>query len=634
VNFRKDINGLRALAVISVVLFHFFPELVPGGFIGVDIFFVISGFLMTSIIYNGLSRNTFNIFTFYLGRARRILPALIVLCSFLLIYGWFTLLPSDYEQLAKHAASSVTFLSNFIYFRESGYFSAGAHEKWLLHTWSLSVEWQFYILYPIAIIALKRVFGLSPLRNILLCSTGLLFIFSVYSSYRWPTASYFLLPTRSWEMMAGGLIFLFPFRASLKCNRFFEFSGLFLIFISLLFTSEKDAWPGFMALLPVCGTLFIMFANNQQSKITGNKFTQCIGKISYSLYLWHWPIVVYISYLGYSDSFAHNLGGLLISIVFGFISYEVVERKLSTYFTLNSFSRVLLTTLPVISVSIIIFFKQGIISDIRPISVSEQALFIEKYKVKHQNLREAYWLKCNGYAAILKNGIADIDDSCTAKSGSGGVFLWGDSHAEALSYGLRTTLSKSVPFSQVTSAGCKPNYADSTQRGDLKVACDSSNQFALKKISEIKPEIVIVAQANEHELVDWEKLNTLLKNIGVSHVILSGPLPQWLPSLPVVVAKRHWNDEKQITDASLDSSIVQTNQILSSRKSGVSPMFINVLDELCSFRDSNYYCLVRLGEGNSLITVDYGHLSREGSKFVVKNILYPKIEPLLAQRAQ
>ena len=134
--FRKDINGLRAIAVIAVVLFHFNPSAVTGGFAGVDVFFVISGFLMTGIIFRGIEQNNFSILRFYVARANRIIPALAVLCMALLIFGWFYINPVDYQIIGKHIASSITFLSNIIYWRESGYFDAASHEKWLLHTWS------------------------------------------------------------------------------------------------------------------------------------------------------------------------------------------------------------------------------------------------------------------------------------------------------------------------------------------------------------------------------------------------------------------------------------------------------------------------------------------------------------------
>ena len=143
-NFRYDINGLRAIAIIAVILFHFNPAWVPGGFSGVDVFFVISGFLMTGIIFRGLENNNFSLFEYYASRANRIIPALAVLCMILLVFGWFYLIPSDYKALGKHVERSMLFISNFAYLKETGYFDSSSYEKWLLHTWSLSVEWQFY----------------------------------------------------------------------------------------------------------------------------------------------------------------------------------------------------------------------------------------------------------------------------------------------------------------------------------------------------------------------------------------------------------------------------------------------------------------------------------------------------------
>ncbi|GAL07089.1 O-antigen acetylase [Photobacterium aphoticum] len=203
--FRADINGLRALAVIAVVLFHFNPSWVPGGFAGVDVFFVISGFLMTGIIFRGFENSNFSIINFYVARANRIIPALSVVCLALLVFGWFYLTPLDYRALGKHVTSSMGFLSNVIYWRESGYFDTASHSKWLLHTWSLSVEWQFYMIYPVVLVLLKKCMSLTNIKRLLVAGTTIGFILSAYATYRWPNPAYFLLPTRAWEMMMGGL---------------------------------------------------------------------------------------------------------------------------------------------------------------------------------------------------------------------------------------------------------------------------------------------------------------------------------------------------------------------------------------------------------------------------------------------
>ncbi|MBM3392738.1 MAG: acyltransferase, partial [Betaproteobacteria bacterium] len=208
-NFRADINGLRGIAVLAVVLYHFGVIGFGGGFVGVDVFFVISGYLMTKIILEPLSAQRFSLPAFYLARARRIVPGLAALCALLLLYGWYRLSPIDYKLLAKHVGSSLAFVSNQVFWKESGYFDADAHEKWLLHTWSLSVEWQFYLAYPLLILVARRLFGHRANFAIVL---WMLFVaslaWSAWLAFANPSKAFFLLPTRAWEMLAGGLICL------------------------------------------------------------------------------------------------------------------------------------------------------------------------------------------------------------------------------------------------------------------------------------------------------------------------------------------------------------------------------------------------------------------------------------------
>ncbi|PSU84274.1 acyltransferase [Photobacterium phosphoreum] len=321
--FRTDINGLRAIAVMAVVLFHFNPSWVPGGFAGVDVFFVISGFLMTGLIFRGLENNNFSIINFYVARANRIIPALSVVCLALLVFGWFYLTPLDYRTLGKHVASSMGFVSNIIYWRESGYFDAASHSKWLLHTWSLSVEWQFYMIYPVVLVLLKKCMSLTNIKRLLVVGTVVGFIFSVYATYRWPNPAYFLFPTRAWEMMMGGLAFLYPLQ-NLKetSKKYLEWVGIALILASYAFISKDNLWPGYLALIPVLGAYLVIIANRSGSVITDNVVMQKVGLWSYSIYLWHWPVVVF----GYYFEMQHwEWIGIPISVVLGFCSYKFVE---------------------------------------------------------------------------------------------------------------------------------------------------------------------------------------------------------------------------------------------------------------------------------------------------------------------
>mgnify|MGYP003575167225 CR=1 FL=1 len=321
--FRYDINGLRAIAVIAVVLFHFNPLWVPGGFAGVDVFFVISGFLMTGIIFKGLENNSFSLFKFYVARANRIIPAMAVLCLAMLVFGWFYLSPVDYPRLGKDVASSLGFLSNFFYAREFGYFEQGIHEKWLLHTWSLSVEWQFYIIFPIALLILKTFFSLLQLKRLLVLGTILLFGFSVFATAEWPRSAYYLLPTRAWEMMFGGIAYFYPLLLKDSQKKYVEWMGIALIISSYALISSSTPWPGHLALLPVLGAYLIIIANNQNSIITNNPPFQWLGKWSYSIYLWHWPIVVFGHYVEVDHWWVY---GIPLSILFGYLSYTFIER--------------------------------------------------------------------------------------------------------------------------------------------------------------------------------------------------------------------------------------------------------------------------------------------------------------------
>lgn len=327
--FRKDINGLRAIAVIAVVIFHFNESWMPGGFAGVDVFFVISGFLMTGIIFNGLEKNNFSLLRFYVDRANRIIPALALLCVVLLIFGWFFLSPIDYKILGKHVGASISFLSNVIYWNESGYFDASSHDKWLLHTWSLSVEWQFYIIYPLAIVFIRKLISTEHVKKVILSGAIISFIVSIVSTYTFPSASYFFLPTRAWEMMVGGVAFLYPLKIGDRYRKHLERFAVLLIAVSYFIISKDTPWPGLLSILPVLGTYLILQTNRDDSFITGNAFFQRIGSWSYSIYLWHWPLVVAIYYFSLSDHFV--VPAILMSFLLGYGSSKYIERmKINT----------------------------------------------------------------------------------------------------------------------------------------------------------------------------------------------------------------------------------------------------------------------------------------------------------------
>ena len=285
---------------------------------------------MTSIILRGMERRDFKISHFYFSRFKRIVPALAALCFTLITIGWFTLHPADFKTLGKHTLSSLSFSSNFIYLKESGYFDEASKEKWLLHTWSLSVEWQFYLIYPLTLVAMQRVMNLQKIRLTLILGTAMSFLLCVYASERWPSSAFYLLPTRAWEMLVGGLIFLHPRNFPKSIQMTFEATGLLLIIGSYVWLSESVTWPGYLALLPVIGTALVIAANREHSRFTGNPVSQWLGTTSYSIYLWHWPIVVGFNYLGASHDLIWITAGLITSILLGTLSYYLIENRKNT----------------------------------------------------------------------------------------------------------------------------------------------------------------------------------------------------------------------------------------------------------------------------------------------------------------
>jgi peptidoglycan/LPS O-acetylase OafA/YrhL len=305
-HYRPDIDGLRAVAIISVLLFHAFPDRLPGGFVGVDIFFVISGFLISGIILKDLQRVNFSFADFYARRVGRIFPALLLVLTVCLAFGWFVLLPDEYGQLAKHTVAGAAFMSNLLLWHQSGYFDAAARSKPLLHLWSLGIEEQFYILWPLLLALFwKRTKKILPIICLLALAS---FSLNVILVGRAPSLTFYFPVTRIWELLIGGALAQLTLERgtlqSVIVNNLLATGGCVLIAISLLFISENRAFPGWWALLPTLGTALLIGAGSHawiNQKLLAAPACVFIGLISYPLYLWHWPMLVYLKLIVDSD---------------------------------------------------------------------------------------------------------------------------------------------------------------------------------------------------------------------------------------------------------------------------------------------------------------------------------------------
>ena len=331
--FRKDINGLRAVAVLGVLLFHLFsylkfhqtfPELdlFSGGYVGVDIFFVISGFLMTAIIVRRLQAGTFSVWQFWKRRAARICPALLAVVILVLAVGFWLQFPQVYRETCREAMRALLFITNFWFARDQGYFTDAVVNLTLLHTWSLSVEWQFYLLYPLLLLCWAKFLSLRTLPyfigGLLAVSLGVSFALS------YNDAAYFMLYSRAWELLIGGLIYMLPpLKLRPVITRMLETAALLVILLNMALAQPMQGWEP-LQVLPGTAACALMLWLNVERSLLSNVVLQYTGKISYSLYLIHWPVIAICSKLG----LLHYYLPLIIGIVaYSALSYHFIETK-------------------------------------------------------------------------------------------------------------------------------------------------------------------------------------------------------------------------------------------------------------------------------------------------------------------
>lgn len=487
--FRTDINGLRAYAVLAVVLFHFKVPGFGGGFVGVDVFFVISGFLMTGIILRGLESNGkpgFGLFQFYMARAKRIIPALFVLCLVLLVAGWFLLAPDDYNQLAREVDRALLFISNIYYYKKSGYFDADTAERLLLHTWSLSVEWQFYMLFPLALMLIAK----ASHRLILPAMVMTLLISLVWSvnvSYINPTYAFYLLPSRTWEMLLGGLAYFISRHQSSEYLRGkLYYPGLAAIFLAIALYDSETIWPGLPALLPTLGTFAVILAN-QEKLPTSNALFQRLGDWSYSIYLWHWPFAVALVLTGNAHFGVAAVVMIALSVLLGWLSYRVIENPLRIYLSKRGNLRTLVVMLVVIAP---VFwaasmlrsnkgFPERLPDDIQAIFQAERDVYSEPGKCHLK--RE-------------KGG-----EDCIYGTGPVGVILMGDSHAMSLMNifsGIYEQYGKSVMDWSLS--GC-PTVEGLKTHDNKKLSCPVFNDKNFNRLNDVPGvPIVLVNRFSAH----------------------------------------------------------------------------------------------------------------------------------------
>lgn len=616
-NYRADIDGLRAIAVIMVVIFHAFPGGLGGGFIGVDIFFVISGFLITNILIGNLKENKFDLINFYCRRIQRIFPALILVLVACFIFGWFNLLADEYKQLGKHIGGGASFSSNFILLSESGYFDASSISKPLLHLWSLAIEEQFYLLWPILLwIGWGLHLNLAHITLFLFCLSFLANIFTL--QFLSGGAPLFYLPqNRFWELMLGSLLACQPqffskqleglvSPASLEIKNAISIAGFGLIALGALFISEHSMYPGYWALIPTIGAFLIISAGKDawiNQKILSHPLMVWVGLISFPLYLWHWPILSFLQIISVDEpSNLYKSMGLLFSLLLAICTYRFIEK----FFRFGPVSVIKVLTLAVLLAAIGFVGYNTYVRDGLTFRLNQIQF---RLPITLQKLGEKY--------------IKPPENSLITTENNNKIFLWGDSYAEHLLVGYKNTLGKKYQIQHIGARGCPPILKlDVLWRDE----CSKGNDDQIERIKNEWPKRVVLA-ANWTDY-DWRRVQVTideLRRIGYDQIEIVGPAPQWKESLYKqlylnYLATKDENIPYRM-NFGLNNNFLEIEPQLKAIAMKNKISYLSIVDVLCNTSG----CITRFGEDSSeLASFDGGHFTSAASIYVVSRFYKPK----------
>lgn len=628
--YRSDIDGLRAVAVGLVVGFHAFPNYFPGGFIGVDIFFVISGYLISGIIFTQLEANRFSFFDFYAKRINRIFPALIAVLISCILLSKIYFFQNEVTSFNHSLIAAVAFIANIFFYGETGYFDSAAETKPLLHLWSLGVEEQFYIIWPILLILLWKFRTMRPwmLAALIVFSISVnLLLVKTHQS-----AAFYLPISRFWELLLGSsLAYITIYKPQLlnldlsKQHRWLiqniaALLGFLLIILSLKLLNRFSAFPGWWALLPVSAAILIIAAGKDawlNKFVLSNPMVVFIGVISYPIYLWHWPLLAFLEIEMGQTSKEIRVMAVLVSILLAWLTYLFIERPIR--FNMQSPLKSAYISIALVGVGIYGFLDNRYTN----VDVDEKNVFVSYFTdyAKNNDLKHAHRYECS---LTDVNGIVktNLTPTCFESTTKQSLFIWGDSHAQHLNYGISKLLPKNISILQVATFGCAPSV--NFRKSGVKSSCDASNQLALDKIKNAKPDIVLLAQRENHELNDWNELIETLKAAGVKNILILGPVPQWHQFLYRYYARHYWDTKPRRINTNLKQSVFKTdNEMKKLYGASKGVTYISLIDRLCNSEG----CLAYLGDNieTGLETFDYGHLSLSASEFLSKEALGPII---------
>jgi peptidoglycan/LPS O-acetylase OafA/YrhL len=662
--YRPDIDGLRALAVLSVVFYHAFPMAVTGGFVGVDVFFVISGFLISTIIFGSLFRYaTFDFAEFYGRRIRRIFPALAIVLLASFAFAYYYLLSGEFEQFGKHVAGGAGFVSNFVLWSESGYFDTSAETKPLLHLWSLGVEEQFYIVWPI-LLWLAWKLRLNLLTACVLYAVAS-FILNIQSSRSDPVADFYSPQTRFWELMAGTILALVQLRYYRARSRFRlvvngflatliydrnrkegssvlddteSLVGAALIIFAVFYLHTDSKFPGWWALLPTTGAVLFISAGPAaylNRAIFSSRLAVWFGLISFPLYLWHWPLLSFLRITtGQTPSAGGRWSAVAGSVALAWATFRFVEKNIRRARNTRLVSACLVAAIAIIGLlGYLVFTERGFPSRAATIASERllklQMLATNNSAAKQYGPRSCFQLPGNKSPDwFVDNGCLTVRDPSRPT-----VFLLGDSHSASLSIGLRATADQyRFNLLQISSGWCAPFGNDTSDP-----ACVAMNQFAVEQIRKARPDVLMLDAHwfHESEPVFFEGSNFVghlearfseFAQLGARKIIVVGQIPTWTSALPDILARRYVLGGRSIPErtlADLDPSSLAMDAQMKLMKLPPGASYVSLVDKLCDEKG----CLTVTGPDieTDLLVWDYGHLTLTGSQWVADRVVKPPL---------
>lgn len=616
--YRPDIDGLRAVAVLSVVLFHSGVAGMSGGYVGVDVFFVISGFLITTIIAREVDDGSFSLRRFYERRIRRIAPALFCVLVVVGVFSYLLLLPSEFRQVPSSITGAVLFGSNIIFYLQSDYFAPAAQTNPLLHTWSLGLEEQYYIFFPLMLMAIAR-FGPRLRVPAILLAAVFSFALCVLITPEHPSAAFYLLPARAWELFVGSLLAVgfFPQVGNQTGREIIAGTGMFLIVVAVVLFNDQTQFPGYLAMLPVAGSA--MLIHSAVGTVTGRLLSTrpvvFIGLISYSLYLWHWPIIVFSRAAGLELPPLVITAASLAVASLSLLYIETPVRKFAWFTSRRLFMGSGVAAAAILTLGAVMYVQDGF-----PDRFSSKVVAFENAAKDISLRRSDCHINLPGYqnreACVLG---ADVPAT---------VAVWGDSHGVELSYALGEIGSRQKwSVREHTASACPPSTDFNSKERPRCAVHNARVLIDLLSTPEIHSVIMVLFYGNAG-YEDPAMGKGLLKSAqslraAGKRVILLAPLPKPEENVPLYLARLIQHGAvgplPEIERKVFDRQVAERAALLRSMRSmGVE--IVSPGDLLCDAAGCE------LERGGKPLYFDDNHLSMAGARLVAAAVA-PRVAP-------